>query len=213
MKKCLYCGAQIADDSRFCTECGKPIPQSNVCPICGASVNDGDLFCHSCGKRVNDNSSPSTESISNYNYKKCPHCGAPVNDNDVFCERCGNNLVGYSINNITENVNQQPYEKIKTSSNKMKIVLPIIIGIIFVALFALIGGGWYYWNKSEKANALLTMETVIDLYKNNNKEHITQYLKRMVILYSGQKKSQNIGLKMFNWKESRLTMERPFTNP
>lgn len=27
MVKCLYCGAQIADDRRFCFEYGKQIPQ------------------------------------------------------------------------------------------------------------------------------------------------------------------------------------------
>ena len=53
MKKCPYCGAQNADDSRFCTECGKEFPQGNVCPHCGASVNEGDAFCQSCGKNLN----------------------------------------------------------------------------------------------------------------------------------------------------------------
>lgn len=30
--KCPFCGAQIADDSLFCTECGKELPKSNACP-------------------------------------------------------------------------------------------------------------------------------------------------------------------------------------
>ena len=52
MKKCPNCGAQVADDSRFCTECGKEFPQGNVCPHCGASVNEGDSFCQNCGKKL-----------------------------------------------------------------------------------------------------------------------------------------------------------------
>ena len=55
MKKCPNCGAQNADDSRFCTECGKEFPQGNVCPHCGASVNEGDAFCQNCGKKLSDN--------------------------------------------------------------------------------------------------------------------------------------------------------------
>ena len=51
MKQCHNCGAQIADDSRFCSECGKEIPQGNVCPHCGASMNDGDVYCQNCGKK------------------------------------------------------------------------------------------------------------------------------------------------------------------
>lgn len=54
MKKCPNCGAQIADDCRFCTECGKEITQANVCPHCGASVGESDAFCQNCGKSLND---------------------------------------------------------------------------------------------------------------------------------------------------------------
>ena len=72
MKQCPNCGAQINDDSHFCTECGKPIPQGSICPHCGASVNDGDFFCQSCGKRINElqSESPSYEPIINDEEKK-----------------------------------------------------------------------------------------------------------------------------------------------
>ena len=52
MKQCIHCDAQIADDSRFCTECGKEIPQGTVCYHCGASVNENDSFCPNCGKNL-----------------------------------------------------------------------------------------------------------------------------------------------------------------
>lgn len=54
MKQCPNCGAQIADDSRFCAECGKEIPQGTVCPYCGASISEGDAFCQNCGKKLTD---------------------------------------------------------------------------------------------------------------------------------------------------------------
>lgn len=54
MKKCPFCGTQITDDSRFCTECGKEYPQGNVCPHCGVSVNEGDAFCYNCGKSLKE---------------------------------------------------------------------------------------------------------------------------------------------------------------
>lgn len=54
MKKCPNCGAQIADDSRFCAECGKEVTHDNVCPHCGTSMNDGDVYCQNCGKKPTD---------------------------------------------------------------------------------------------------------------------------------------------------------------
>ena len=62
MKKCPNCSAQIADNCRFCTECGKQITQANVCPHCGASVGEGDAFCQNCGKSLNE--APSSEPIT-----------------------------------------------------------------------------------------------------------------------------------------------------
>lgn len=62
MKQCPNCGAQIADDSHFCSECGKEITQANVCPHCGASVGEGDAFCQNCGKSLNE--APSSEPIT-----------------------------------------------------------------------------------------------------------------------------------------------------
>ena len=63
MRRCPNCGAQIADDSRFCSECGKEIPQGNVCPHCGASMNDGDVFCQNCGKKPTDTPIEANEAV------------------------------------------------------------------------------------------------------------------------------------------------------
>lgn len=63
MKQCHNCGAQIADDSRFCAKCGKEIPQSTVCPHCGASMNEGDVFCQNCGKKPTDTPIEANEAV------------------------------------------------------------------------------------------------------------------------------------------------------
>lgn len=147
MKKCPYCGAQVNDDSHFCTECGKPIPQGNVCPHCGASVNEGDAFCQSCGKRVDEN--PSTD-VSDTTQKKCRYCGASINDSDVFCENCGRNLADGSIGFIPNEVILQTY---KAEENSSKKIIPIILGVLAVAI---IGGGLWYWSSSSKKGIIPT---------------------------------------------------------
>ena len=70
MKQCPNCGAQIADDSRFCAECGKEIAQGTVCPHCGASMNDGDVFCQNCGKKPTDTPSEANEAFYNEEQQK-----------------------------------------------------------------------------------------------------------------------------------------------
>ena len=119
MKKCPFCGAELSDDSIFCTECGKEFPKGIVCPRCGASINEGvafcsecgckipqgnvcshcgapvsndDVFCKNCGKRIDD--IPSTEEEPTITQKKCPHCGASVIEGDVFCADCGKKIDG-----------------------------------------------------------------------------------------------------------------------
>lgn len=132
---------------------------AKMCPN-GHEVNDNVRFCPICGAEVSSGGS-----------RFCKKCGNERLGTENFCSKCGTPFEGASTlrtNNITYNGNET------NNSSKMKIILPIVIGVV---LLALIGGGWYYWNLTQKANSLLTIETVIDLYKNTNKEHIRQVLK------------------------------------
>ena len=104
MKQCPHCGAQIADDSRFCSECGKEIPQGIVCPHCGASVKESDSFCQNCGRNLSDGS--------------------------------------YADNSHVNEIIQEDEEESRWNW------ISYIIGAI--ALLAICGGGWWYWDSSNK---------------------------------------------------------------
>ena len=130
-----------------------------MCPN-GHEVNDHVRFCPTCGAEVSSGES-----------RFCKKCGNKRLGTENFCSKCGTPFDGVSTlsaNNTIYNGNET-----NTTSN-LKIILPIVIGVV---LLALIGGGWYYWNLTQKVNSLLTIETIIDLYKNTNKEHIRQVLK------------------------------------
>ncbi len=130
-----------------------------ICPN-NHMVKGNNRFCPECGAEL-------IESKTRF----CKKCGNERKGNENFCSKCGTPFEGVPTLSI-----QKTNHMIQTSnsSSNLKIILPIIIGVIILAL---VGGGWYYWNKIQKAKHLLTMETVIDLYKSNNKEHITQILK------------------------------------
>ena len=55
---CSRCNAPIANDSRFCTECGAPVVVTpaapaapRFCPACGAPQQPNTAFCSNCGTR------------------------------------------------------------------------------------------------------------------------------------------------------------------
>lgn len=59
--KCKQCGAEIADDSIFCPECGArcegernngSYSQMIFCPNCGQSLEAGSVFCPNCGQPI-----------------------------------------------------------------------------------------------------------------------------------------------------------------
>mgnify|MGYP004515262783 CR=1 FL=1 len=46
---CKKCGARLADDAVFCTECGEKINSPLCCPECGNELEEGSKFCVYCG--------------------------------------------------------------------------------------------------------------------------------------------------------------------
>ena len=59
MKRCLNCGAAFGGEARFCSACGRKLPEEppkpepltlgEYCPACGAKREDGDVRCPVCG--------------------------------------------------------------------------------------------------------------------------------------------------------------------
>ena len=47
--KCVNCGYELPDGSKFCTECGTPQPQNKVCPKCKSELPLSAKFCLNCG--------------------------------------------------------------------------------------------------------------------------------------------------------------------
>ncbi len=46
---CEQCGAELLDDAKYCTNCGKEYKEEKMCPNCNAPIKDGAKFCTRCG--------------------------------------------------------------------------------------------------------------------------------------------------------------------
>jgi hypothetical protein len=54
--ECPSCRAEIREDSKFCDECGAPLPSR--CPSCGVENRSGAKFCSNYGANLIGNSEP-----------------------------------------------------------------------------------------------------------------------------------------------------------
>jgi len=73
--KCPHCGELVAEDAKFCKECGKAMGGDKVnCPKCGDPNEPDAKFCDECGSPMK---------------KNCTKCGAEMAGDAKFCKECG----------------------------------------------------------------------------------------------------------------------------
>lgn len=101
------------------------------CPN-GHEVSDNVKFCPTCGAaivRVN---------------KYCAKCGNKRKGTEKFCTQCGTPFDGVPTSQPSPS-----YDDRESSSNSKKILIPIAVGVLILAL---IGGGWWFFigNKSNE---------------------------------------------------------------
>lgn len=71
---CQKCGAELADDAKFCPQCGARVDGKTECPGCGREIAENSVYCTYCGKRIDGK-------------KVCKKCGEVYDG--VFCPQCG----------------------------------------------------------------------------------------------------------------------------
>ena len=72
--KCISCGYELKEGSRFCTECGIFQKQKKICPGCKIELPTDARFCINCG-------TPQP--------KFCLYCNAELSADAKFCMCCG----------------------------------------------------------------------------------------------------------------------------
>ena len=58
MATCKTCGAELAENAKFCPKCGSKIEPKHFCSSCGAELLPNVKFCPKCGTNQNEKSQP-----------------------------------------------------------------------------------------------------------------------------------------------------------
>lgn len=74
-RRCSYCNAEILENQKYCSECGKQA--SDVCNNCGVILKKGQKFCPECGK---------AQIII------CKKCNKEIEKGQKFCSNCGEKM-------------------------------------------------------------------------------------------------------------------------
>ena len=153
-KFCQYCKTEIkeGDEVKVCPECGIPhhatcweenegcstfgckeqhyeeqhTDPTDVCSNCGAPLGNGQAFCSKCG-------TPKNATKKN----ACGKCGAELQDGQKFCPECGQK-VGLAVDVGTSSAISQFNSGVQKNKNRKKIALPIIVGVVAIAVIALV---------------------------------------------------------------------------
>ncbi|MCI0590959.1 MAG: zinc ribbon domain-containing protein, partial [Gammaproteobacteria bacterium] len=59
--QCLICGAQNAENRRFCGACSAPL--ARACPACGFTNEPNVKYCGGCGAVLDSSSEPAQEAV------------------------------------------------------------------------------------------------------------------------------------------------------
>ena len=76
---CPKCNTANPTGTKFCANCGNPMPQAAKCPSCNSDIPPGSKFCPNCGAKLGGGA-------------KCPKCDADVSPGAKFCPSCGNKI-------------------------------------------------------------------------------------------------------------------------
>lgn len=140
------------------------------CYYCGVEIEDDADFCTACGSELPDCT--------------CPQCGADVRDDDNYCQNCGYDLLndeGVEVDDESGDGVVDTLEEVEESP-KSKYIIPIVVGIIALALI----GGWYFLgasNTTEGSKAAVVSDSdsiIVDsdsIVEDINDVHSEAYIK------------------------------------
>lgn len=120
--KCSNCGEEIPAGSKFCQECGTPVPQVKTCIACGAELPLASKFCQECGAKQEVESGENLSTTGINMGDKNVIAGdvvsnvtnnTQVHHNESITNNVTNNVTN-TTNNTTNIINQDDTKKVVT---------------------------------------------------------------------------------------------------
>ena len=92
-KECSNCGAQVAENVKFCTDCGSKMgPEKLKCPSCSTELPEGTKFCMECGTKVGAEPRAKPTIQKAPEEAVCPKCRKKFPAGTKFCKECGTQI-------------------------------------------------------------------------------------------------------------------------
>lgn len=118
--RCVNCGHENNNDSKFCVRCGKELNVDNyvICDFCGGHNTKDGVYCTHCGRPLVklDNAQDIVDK------KLCSACGHKNDMKNSFCVKCGSSLEEATIVQVYNG--EQKETKIEENAEKVKEYIP-----------------------------------------------------------------------------------------
>lgn len=113
---CPNCSAEVKENSKFCTKCGKAVPKSSpkktACPniiengVCRNTIQSDEKFCSECGWEIIDKA---FETGTYMCFEKGEKCKNLISREESFCDECGSPAKEYTPKSMCVVFNEVKY--------------------------------------------------------------------------------------------------------
>lgn len=167
MATCKTCGAELAENAKFCPKCGSKIEPKQFCSSCGAELQPNAKFCPKCG--------------SNQLEKSQPAASQTVVQNKDSVQQ---NQKSIETENILTKENIKVHHNSKPKSKKKKwIIIGVIAFIVLVGIVLISGTEEQSSSSSGSVGSGSEENTVTDYVAYENTNNFYDYMESCISRY------------------------------